>query len=415
MTKSTFDSSTWDGGSRSPIPTLLVAAACMLLLNSCGLLGLLKPPPDDTKGVQDWLVIPVFYATNRSFDPQAGQLDYTESPNGKGLLFGVKNVLVPVPDNVQFDKATAEKMQWRTVHLDAPNGKGTPKFDRDQSPLRDQAMSRDEVLKAYKAYMDKTGSKESLVFVHGCCCTFDTTLGRAARVESHMQMPVLVYDWVSPQGFTNYLVNETRAEQTVDHFCGFLSKLEAIESPERVTVLGHSMGALLVDQAMVRRATQLPFRKDLHPYKELILCNPDVDAQTFLIHAAKFADNGSLTRIYMNRTDNRLSSSAIAHGGFPRLGRPESFLDGLTKFKNDELVDVTDLGTGHEIPYWLLANLHKQGNLGANKEFQLKRSSPGYVEVVKTTVGMKQGIDFDLNRIGALPEDCDCPQRQPGR
>jgi len=391
-----------------------VASLSIAFLNSCGLLALLKPPPDDTKGIQDWLVIPVFYATNRSYEPQAGQVDYSESPNGKGLLFGMKNVLVPVPDNVRFDKATAEKMGWKQIHLEEPNRSGTPKFDRAQCPLQDKTMTRDEVLQAYKSYMTKTGSKESVVFVHGCCCTFDTTIGRAARVESHMQMPVLVYDWVSPKGFTNYLVNETRAEQTVDHFCGFLGKLEAIENPESVTVLGHSMGALLVDQAMVRRAGELPYRKDVHPYKELILCNPDVDAQTFLVHAAKFADNGSITRIYMNRTDNRLSSSAIAHGGFPRLGRPETFLDDLTKFKNDELVDVTELGTGHEIPYWLLANLHNSGNLGENKDWQLKRSSPGYVEVVKTTLGMKQGLDFDLTQIGALPDlpaDCDCPTR----
>jgi hypothetical protein len=189
--------------------------------------------------------------------------------------------------------------------------------------------------------------------------------------------------------------------------CGLL---ETIESPGNATVLGHSMGAMLVDQDLVRRAGELPFRKSLPLNKELIMSNADVDAQTFVIHAPEFAANASKTRIYMNRTDNRLSSSAIAHGGFPRLGRPESFLDDLTKVKDLEMVDITDLGTGHEIPYWLVANFHRAGDLGENREFQLKRSGPGYVEVVKTAIGMNRFKELLPDRVGILPKDYTFPQ-----
>src|SRR5271163_2415919 len=50
---------------------------------------------DASMDARDWLVIPVFYATNRGFAGKDGVIEYSEEPNGKGLLFGVKNIVVP--------------------------------------------------------------------------------------------------------------------------------------------------------------------------------------------------------------------------------------------------------------------------------------------------------------------------------
>src|SRR5277367_5343588 len=46
---------------------------------------------------KEWLVVPVFYATNRAFAGEDSNAAYSEVPNANGLLFGVKNIATPVP------------------------------------------------------------------------------------------------------------------------------------------------------------------------------------------------------------------------------------------------------------------------------------------------------------------------------
>lgn len=61
-----------------------------------------------------------------------------------------------------------------------------------------------------------------------------------------MQVPVLLYDWVSPKGFTRYLENETLAEQTVDGFLSSLRTAKRVLGAKDMTLLPHGMGALIL-------------------------------------------------------------------------------------------------------------------------------------------------------------------------
>jgi esterase/lipase superfamily enzyme len=177
------------------------------------------------------------------------------------------------------------------------------------------------------------------------------------------------------------LQNETRVQQTTDDFCRFLNNVEKISEPGSVTLLGHSMGATFVDQAMVRRAIKNECAP-LKPFREIIMSNADVDARTFLKHDAEFAGNASKVRIYFSTDDDRLSTSATAHGGFPRLGAPGDLLDELARAKNMMLYDITKLDTGHEIPFSAVAAIRENGD--APDGFTLERREPGYFRVSAT-------------------------------
>ncbi len=355
--------------------------------------------------IQDWLVVPVFFATNRTSQAINGIDSYSEKANPNGLTFGVINLAVPLPYNAPVDDASQTKMQWQRMHVAVKKHTAAPEFDKDKCTIQNKVFSRDEIVPAFNAYRQSTGNPETVIYVHGCCTTFDTVMRRAAMVASHTQTPVLAYDWVSPTGLRNYLVNQTMADQTKDDFCKFLTKVETLIDPKTTTLIAHSMGNQLVDEAMVRRAELMSVNPSIPKYKELVMSNADVDAIAFLKHGEEFAINGEKTRIYFSTFDKRLRLSTFVHGGFKRVGMPGDLLPQLIKIKDTECIDITANNTGHELPYWLVANMHKYNGVGPARGFELKQQPPGYLLLVRGSNAHQEVAD--------IPTKCDCgPKHQ---
>lgn len=364
--------------------TLLV----LLVFNLCSILA---PASAETKNTVNWLIVPVFFATNRVSAGDNCPIDYLQAQNEKGLSFGVKNIACPVPVNSPLSEDMQNKMLWQQIHIKVKNEKNLPELQQkitvyaQKSAIKDKRLDRNEIVPAFADYMKQTGSKESVLFVHGCCVDFNTAMQLVAMLSAHMQAPVLVYDWVSPKGFRNYLQNGTRAEQTMDHFCQFLAKVEKITDPSHVTLVGHSMGNQFVDQSMLRRYGQNVDKSSVPQFKEIILANADVDAQSFINHVSDVAANAKITRIYVSSKDPRLNTSSWVHGGFCRLGEPGILITKLAGIDHVEVIDTTAANSGHELLYWLVANMHRYGNIGPVKEFDLKQVAPGYLALDKLT------------------------------
>lgn len=341
---------------------------------------------DDTIGVKDWLVVPVFYATNRAYDGANGEISYSDEPNNKGLLFGVKNVVLPKPTDIDLTEERLQRNCWRLVH--AKYAGQTP--DVREFPLPNNLFASDKIVKAFKDYASTTGASDSVIFVHGCCANFETSMKRAAKVAAHMESPVLLYDWVSPVGFRSYLQNETRVRQTTDDFCRFLSRVDSIADPGSITLLGHSMGAQFVDEALVRRAILSTAVKQ-EPYREVILSNADVDARSFLKHAADISANANKVRIYISSKDQPLRASALAHGGYERLGEPDKLVGQLVGLKATDVIDISEAASGHEIPFAIVAGFH-QGDQTKLNQFNFEKITPGYLYLKKSVNGQTLSV-----------------------
>lgn len=359
---------------------LLGLIVVILTLSSCSL-GM-KPAKDFITGVSDWVVIPVFFATNRVEGPDQTKIDFLEEARGQHLTFGVRNVAVPLPVMIPLEDETIERMNWKRLHTQPAAKPVLPVVQPGDCRLPDRLIPPEEIVRALAAHKEATASNEAILFVHGCCATFETSIQRAANLAAHCQRPVLIFDWVSPRGFKRYLENETRVHQTIDEFYRFLDNVETVSNPENLIVLGHSMGAQFVDQAMVRRTAQSQAGKALSPYRGLILSNADVDARSFLNHARDFAANSKDCRFYISRDDDRLNASSMAHGGFPRLGAPGELLDELAASMGNRVVDITDAGMGHELPFWVVASFARYGNLGPVKNFSLRETRNGLLQLV---------------------------------
>jgi len=346
---------------------------CLLSLSACSIVSDLAPSKDAAVNVHDWIVVPVYYRTNRCKTGVAGVFSDSDL-NHEGRFFGVKNVIVPLPPDATLAAGTADKMGWQLMHLETPPAAGKKPPIPKNCKIADREMSAPEIIAAFNASRRSSGQDHVVLFVHGCCATFDTSIERAAKIAVHMQLPLVVYDWVSPIGFTNYLKNETLAEQELDDFTHFLISLEKLIPANTTSVIGHSLGAKFVDSAMVRRWERLRNTHGATKYDEIIFSNPDLDANAYIAHCADVAANTNHVRIYMNTEDGRLRTSALAHGDYPRLGRPEKLLPQLCQTPGQDIIDVTAVGAGHEMPFWVVADLHHSGKLGSERTFKLEPS-----------------------------------------
>jgi esterase/lipase superfamily enzyme len=362
------------------IRAFCVIAILGLLAFGVAQIRILPPAKDDTVGVSDWLVVPVFYATNRVYSGDGKTVEYSEAKNGQSLLFGVKNIVVPFPDAQSIDEQRLKAMGWQRIHT-VEAGKRPP-VPTENCAVKDQLLGAKEVVEAFDAYADSTKTDQALIFLHGCCATFDSSMNRAGKIAAHLGVPTVIYDWESPVGFNKYLQNETRVQQTSDNFYKFLTNVEKISDPGRITLLGHSMGAMFVDEAMVRRTSNRDV-KTLKPYREIIMSNADIDAQTFVNHAAQFAENGAKVRVYVSRNDDRLEASSFAHGGFARLGAPGSLVTDLVKIPGIDVIDITAGDTGHEIPFSLVSAMHAGTTPQLATGLNLEKMQPNFWELRK--------------------------------
>src|SRR5262245_40633193 len=122
------------------------AAAGLLLLSpaQCAVSGKASDSvkrAGDTAAYRDWMVVPVFYATNRSLVGENGSIQYSEEPNGNALLFGVKNIAAPQPVNSPIDKATQARMGWqpyraKEIQTDDPEKAVPTDFDRNKCTVK---------------------------------------------------------------------------------------------------------------------------------------------------------------------------------------------------------------------------------------------------------------------------------------
>ena len=362
----------------------MVVVLATFMLAGCGSKG----PTSETgiKQTDNWLVVPIFFVTNRKPVPDRSQVDYLEEPNDGGVLVGVKNVIIPVPHDVDVSDDTCKKMGWRRVRTQKALTIAEAPPLPAAVPVATRHMDRKEMVPAFDAYRKESGTAEVLFFVHGCCVTFDKSLERAAVLATHMRCPVVLYNWVSPTGFRRYLENETRLEQTLDGFYELLTEVETMVPAGQITLVGHSMGARFLDVALVRRFDRLQCTGGGSKFNEVVMSNADVDARSFLNHNGQFTSNCKRTRIYFSTDDDRLMGSAVAHGGFERLGEPGGYLAGLCRNRSQDLIDITGLGTGHNFPYTVVAAMHHNDRLADNDEYTCERREPN-LYVLKAVKG----------------------------
>ena len=265
--------------------------------------------------------VSVYYATTRQYDPAASVAHAFTNTSTKNefINFGMAEVSVPLPHTEGVQKGlSVEKIE-------------PPKKD-GQGDFRNRTHA-------------ETGNQDRplVVFVHGFNNNFETAAERAALFAHDLQPDVstkaAIFSWPSHEKLFGYfadedsvLVSEDRTRQVLE----ILRTARGSASP--VVLIGHSMGCRVLTFAL--RDIELIDSKGKPPklghpqFAQLILIEPDVDAEYFRINIARLRAVCGHVTVYASNHDNALRLSSFLHSD-PREGELGS--QGLLK-----KIDVID-------------------------------------------------------------------------
>lgn len=158
------------------------------------------------------------------------------------------------------------------------------------------------------------------------------------------------YSWPSKGSFTNYLEDDSDARETAIHLVKSGLRLFALLSePDcriRVHVMAHSMGALVVREALRAASGSKPTREGSWGLTQLLFYGADISSTSLKTEAAAelFGKSQRFTN-YFNRHDAVLATSNVKRFlSSPRLGRHGAPAEVLHK-----MVDVDMSGRWKEI------------------------------------------------------------------
>lgn len=181
-----------------------------------------------------------------------------------------------------------------------------------------------------------TRSRDVLVFVHGFNVSFDDAAVRAAQVAADMSFDgtLVLFSWPSAGSVTSYIRDLQAARNAGFHLLRLVRGIVPAAQPDRVHLLGHSMGAEVIGKAA---ALVTPADSNAR-FAQVVLAAPDIDARVFrrellpvlMAHAQRIT-------LYASNDDEALRASRAVNGVW-RLGLGG---DSLTVIEGLDTIDAT--------------------------------------------------------------------------
>ncbi|CAH0349415.1 MAG: alpha/beta fold hydrolase [Sphingobium sp.] len=278
--------------------SVLLPPSLLLLLSAC---ATHLPPPDPAAWVKDCVATPIpapttdqgtgplLFATTRLPDCRTGTFDMsTERANTIRLGWYDASEAVKPGDPVVPNMA-AEGDWWDTLGQQLVRGNG-----------------------------------RVLLFVHGYNNNFASPAARLRmmRVAGEFKGPAILFTWPSQNAALRYLWDETNIDWSQAYLNVMIRRLAADAAVREIVLVGHSMGARSVIDAM-----EMLDAAGLAKVKTVILASPDVDRERFgqIIQGIPgrpgIASGQRHYTVYMSGKDGAIRVSRGLHH-YPRLGSP---------------------------------------------------------------------------------------------
>ena len=164
------------------------------------------------------------------------------------------------------------------------------------------------------------GQRDAFVFVHGFNTNFAEGLYRHAQMRHDFRTPGISvsFTWPSAARVTAYGADREAtlvARDKLQELLGLLARSEA----ERIILLGHSMGAMVVMEAM-RQTAMTNDRRVLDKTDAVVLMAPDLDIGVFRAQMQPIAARNLDVIVFTSSGDRALRASARLRGDRTRLG-----------------------------------------------------------------------------------------------
>lgn len=312
-----------------PTKKLFIVLIALALVSGCGgrraVLGL------DAKasGARPGAIVPIYVATTRARADNLSQPYSAErSPT---LNFAKLDIGVPqnhVPGMVEKTSGTPDPARHFTAQSYQP-------IDGKQQFIAqlDAALMR-------RAPEDR----EIFIFVHGYNNNFADSIFRNAQIthDYGLKAVSLLYAWPSGGALPLYVFDRDSA------LVGRRGLAETIEiaastKATRIVLVGHSMGAYVVMEAL--RDLAISGRGQyLKRLGGVILAAPDIDLDVFQSQVTDIGDIPHPFTIIVSRRDRALGISRRLAGGHPRVGSGSDIA--LLQAKDIAVLDVSELNGG---------------------------------------------------------------------
>lgn len=158
------------------------------------------------------------------------------------------------------------------------------------------------------------------VFVHGFNTNFQEALYRLAQMTADADVdgvPIL-FAWPSAAKATGYIADKESVTYSRDRLAELLTMLSRKRSVERISMIGHSMGAWLTVEAL--RQLRLAGSHAVINRLNVVLAAPDIDVDVFRSQMDVIGPLSPPMTVLVSRDDIALSLSSKIAGERPRLG-----------------------------------------------------------------------------------------------
>ncbi len=280
---------------------------------------------------KDVRTVEFLFATTRQASTSTGEKVSFTGARAKDLTFGAARVRIPETHEVGHIELPEKIGFWGLTIYET-------KLDEKKHFSIKSVVKLDEA--DWGNLIKAKSPKEALVFVHGYNNSFEDSLYRNAQIIWDLQYkrgPSILFTWASSGQTLDYVYDQQSALLARDAFIKVLRMLRDDYKIEKINVLAHSMGNLIVLDALANaERTQNPVR-----ISELILAAPDVDRDYFLQIAPTVRKITAGMTLYCSAADKAMIVSRdIAK--VPRAGDVPA--EGPISLPEIETIDVTALG-----------------------------------------------------------------------
>lgn len=297
----------------------------------------IAPPPEADKLFD---VVPVFYGTDRTVEPDPTRLHYG-SERGHKLQLGRAMITVPTAHKVpNIERPWVVEIPYFKVKL----------YEEKEDPAKHftvqeiASLTKEQMLALVRERLATSAAfkDHAIVFVHGFNTSFDNAIYRTAQIAYDLEFDgaPFVYSWPSGGKVASYTYDRGSAEQAEPHLAEFLDLVVKESGAKTISLIAHSMGNELLLRVLERMRPTAP---DGVVISQVIFAAPDVDRDKFTNIARQITDFAKGVTLYAASNDKALGYSARFWGGVPRAGDVPA--SGPLIVPGVDTIDVTTVST----------------------------------------------------------------------
>ncbi|MEJ6477293.1 MAG: esterase/lipase superfamily enzyme [Paracoccaceae bacterium] len=272
-------------------------------------------------------VLPIYFATTRTADETG--FDVYGGGRSAASTYGRFDVSIP-QDRVAGDITYPTAQPDLATDFVATNryGYATPEVFRNE--LRQQLRARPD--------------RSVIIYVHGFNTKFGEGMMRLAQLSHDLDLPGIGvhYSWPSIGNPLGYSYDHDSVLFARDGLQELLEQIDAAGADD-VILVGHSIGSLLVMEALRQIEIQTPGRAS-RIVDGVVLISPDVDIELFRKQVDRIGTLPDPFVIFHSRRDRLLALSAGLTGQTERLGNIRD-VERVADL-NLTLFDVSEFGRG---------------------------------------------------------------------